>query len=880
MGTTFVEQAMTSVPHDVVEQVALFCRLMGRRKETAVRDRLRRPRLTFVSDPHAKALVYRAPMGYGKSVEVALAADDASAAHEAVAYLSARSLPKLGLSSTDSLAAAILFQIAGEDQLRRAAGTASILPTLRETLLVASHPTIICLDDLGDDSGIRDFVTDLLCETSDLVRFVLAPSRAGGLPGLFLLPHVRTFGPQDLTFNETEASEAVKLRAPLIDADDCDVFAVTGGWPALCTFMCETAVPSQPAWTWPEARSYFHDALRTRLSHDERAFLRNAAMLESISSESYDYVFKTSSSAGLISRIESVHGLLTRCDDHRELKIQPVLRAFLRDLFNEKEGHRRSYILKRVAFWHWRRREFAQAISAALEAHDHRWAHSLSKDVILDLALRQGEIEALRQWFEMTPRAEVRRLPALELGYAWTMYFCQNAGEAEMTLQNASPTREDGAEGDGDEGWREIVLAIGKATHDEMAESERLCRRWIAVSDHQNEVALGAALTCLAFIAASGRNFDELRRLAQRAGATNRAVRQRYASGWLATAEIQAALFQGDMINARAILAKARDNSDISASRSSFARGLLLAMEFQVLSESDPDEASEEMAKAALSFAFDYGVTDILSGVAEAYSMRMYRKGECLEAQAVLLKTRALARTRHLPRLRLLADLMLTQQALLNGDASTQLEFADFDQSALLPGQAKAIQARVMLLRSMGELQRRRHGLAERHAKSSMQLAASIQDARGKLSAQYCASAAMHAMGSGSAKRVLAEADQVARHFNLHATRRQTQDALARLDQAYKTFFQEESQPIEPPLGRHEEDGPRLNADVNASHSLSMKQIVVLQCLSRGMSNKEIAERLCVTEDAVKWHLRQIFRELHASNRTEAVVAAQSRGLV
>ncbi|MFX6303964.1 hypothetical protein ABTF83_19840, partial [Acinetobacter baumannii] len=88
------------------------------------------------------------------------------------------------------------------------------------------------------------------------------------------------------------------------------------------------------------------------------------------------------------------------------------------DVFSNEENNRRSYVLKRVAFWHWRRREFAHAISAALEAHDHRWAYSLSKDVVLDLALRQGEIDALHRWFEKVPGAAVRRLPALKLGYA------------------------------------------------------------------------------------------------------------------------------------------------------------------------------------------------------------------------------------------------------------------------------------------------------------------------------------------------------------------------------------------------------------------------------------------------------------------------------
>jgi len=603
-------------------------------------------------------------------------------------------------------------------------------------------------------------------------------------------------------------------------------------------------------------------------------------MLESISAESYDYVFKTSNAAGVIARLESVHALLTpaKGDDSCGQKIHPVLRAFLRDVFSNEEGDRRSYVLKRVAFWHWRRREFAHAISAALEAHDHRWAHSLSKDMVLDLALRQGEIDALHRWFEKVPGAAVRRLPALKLGYAWTQYFCQNAEEAETVLEHEPQGLRKGQAAEDGLGWSELVLAIGKATHDEMALSEELCLQWIAAFGRQNEVGLGAALTCLAFIAASDRNFEKLGRLSQMADATNRSVRQHYASGWLTTAQIQAAILRGDMTNARAILAKGRGSSNASASRSFFADGLLRAMEFQILAESDPNELGEGVAQAALDFALDYGVTDILWGVVGAYSLRLYLKGEVAEAQAVLQKCRALARARGLPRLRVLADLTLADFAVFDGDAGTQFEFDEFDNLPFLPNQTKAIQARVAMLRSMCELRHRRYGLAERYAKISMHRAASIGDAQGEISAQYCLAAAMHAIGANSAKRTLVEADHTARYLSLHTTPRWMTIRLSALDPSLDAFFRREETTL-PALGNGERK-PKTKTDTNINTSLSMKQIVVLQCLGGGMSNREIAERLCVTEDAVKWHLRQIFKELGASNRTEAVIEAQSRGLI
>ena len=76
-----------------------------------------------------------------------------------------------------------------------------------------------------------------------------------------------------------------------------------------------------------------------------------------------------------------------------------------------------------------------------------------------------------------------------------------------------------------------------------------------------------------------------------------------------------------------------------------------------------------------------------------------------------------------------------------------------------------------------------------------------------------------------------------------------------------------------------EEDDARPKL-TNTQSTITIKQISLLKCVSSGMTNKEIAERLLITEDTVKWHLKKIFSELKVTNRVQAVSEARLRGLL
>jgi two-component system response regulator DegU len=61
--------------------------------------------------------------------------------------------------------------------------------------------------------------------------------------------------------------------------------------------------------------------------------------------------------------------------------------------------------------------------------------------------------------------------------------------------------------------------------------------------------------------------------------------------------------------------------------------------------------------------------------------------------------------------------------------------------------------------------------------------------------------------------------------------------------------------------------------------NLTTRETEILLLLVEGQSNKEISERLYLSEKTVKAHLAAVFRKLGVSNRTQAAMAALSMGI-
>ena len=74
-------------------------------------------------------------------------------------------------------------------------------------------------------------------------------------------------------------------------------------------------------------------------------------------------------------------------------------------------------------------------------------------------------------------------------------------------------------------------------------------------------------------------------------------------------------------------------------------------------------------------------------------------------------------------------------------------------------------------------------------------------------------------------------------------------------------------------------DTERFSASAN-NYGLTKRQLEVLQYLSDGFSNKEMALKMNLAEGTIKVHVAGVFQVLQVSSRLDAVRKAQNLGLI
>jgi NarL family two-component system response regulator LiaR len=65
-----------------------------------------------------------------------------------------------------------------------------------------------------------------------------------------------------------------------------------------------------------------------------------------------------------------------------------------------------------------------------------------------------------------------------------------------------------------------------------------------------------------------------------------------------------------------------------------------------------------------------------------------------------------------------------------------------------------------------------------------------------------------------------------------------------------------------------------------APGELTPREQEVLICIAQGLSNRELAQKLTISEKTVKSHVSHILSKLHLSDRTQAAIYAYKNGLV
>ncbi|MFX6937563.1 response regulator transcription factor, partial [Acinetobacter baumannii] len=70
------------------------------------------------------------------------------------------------------------------------------------------------------------------------------------------------------------------------------------------------------------------------------------------------------------------------------------------------------------------------------------------------------------------------------------------------------------------------------------------------------------------------------------------------------------------------------------------------------------------------------------------------------------------------------------------------------------------------------------------------------------------------------------------------------------------------------------------NKNASSPFPLSERELAVLRLVVNGLSNHEIGEKLYLSPETIKSHLRKIFDKLLVADRTQAAVKAIREGLI
>ncbi len=86
--------------------------------------------------------------------------------------------------------------------------------------------------------------------------------------------------------------------------------------------------------------------------------------------------------------------------------------------------------------------------------------------------------------------------------------------------------------------------------------------------------------------------------------------------------------------------------------------------------------------------------------------------------------------------------------------------------------------------------------------------------------------------------------------------------------------------PVDPRAARMMIHWLREGPEADTPDHFTLREIEILRLIAEGLTNREIAERICLSENTVKTYIQSLYQKLDAHNRIEAVMRATKWGLL
>ena len=888
---------------------------------TGARKPLPRPRLDACGDVLSGSypvVVIVAPAGYGKSTLMTRWHDD----------LTERGIP-CGWLSTDEddndtarfmrhFIAALQHadehlgrDVAGHLVADFANGSKPLLEALAGDIARLQHRIVLFLDDLQfvEEPEVLKILDWLVNYAPRTLQIVIGSREAPRLrlSGLRVRRQLFELGVRQLQFETQETAQFYRSRLgrDLPEPELRRLLTKTEGWPAALELvaMALADAPQQAAFiehfagTDSSVVDYLGEVVLSRMDTRTRAFVFRMSMFDRICAPLAEALDLAAEDAvDILHAVRARNLFLIPLDPSGTwVRFHHLVGEFFRERFRRAAPAQARDCLVRGAYWMHANGHLEEAVNCMIRAQDWEQATKWVAESVEELVFRRGYHQTILRWMHALPEHYIDRYPVIRIQYAFALSFYSRHREYEAQIYRLqqllqsleAQSQQDTAAIDELRCAVELQTAMASGLRDEGKRGGELAAAWLARWPQATLRRKGVMGNVLAFghkttgaIERGLEVIDETRQWLQQAEGY-------YALAWTAYLEAVLHLKRGSYLEARLAchtgLGLIERELHGHPAHASLSHALLAGIAY----EFDDIAQAIEHIELAMNGVNEYGQADavIVAYLTQARLQRLRHDED--SAVAILREGQELGARRALRRVTLtlaaeeccgLARAGRYEEAQL---VATRFAFNELpargSASDLVSDKAIRAASRYLLRKSPKLVVEALNGAIER--------ARQLDLAHRLVELLVLRALAQKHDGDGSSALTdlsqaltIAAPRQYVRVFLDEG--RELGTILERLDP--ERLRGSEAAPLARRLRQAmiKSDTQGRQAAPVAEEELTKREVSILKRLDSGLSNKEIAEAIFVSEGTLKWHLHNVYSKLNVRNRSGAMVRARALGIL
>jgi len=783
-----------------------------------------------------------------------------------------------------------------------------VMASLINDLTTSTAPLVIFLDDFQEitDATVQSAVSFLLQYSPASIHLSVASQTQPPLAIARLRARgaVLELGFAELRFSPLEIRDYLRgLKQLQLSEEQIGMLAEqTEGWIGglqLATIALAQRASAAPPLALDASErpgigslaDYLLEDILSRQTPALREFLKCTAVLDQFSAPLADALTGLRDSHARIGELERANLFILRLDQDRVwYRYHHLFSAFLRQRLKASDPELLKSLYQRACDWLAANGMPAEALHYALRGGLQVAAVRLLERHGRDL-LREGNLKELHTWLQALPRAALARSAKLCVLEAWTELYLGDAlaairsiRAAEMAIERNRPGRRAGLATLRAE--LQIVHTMSGVTRYDLPNVSGLDAKLPLAFGPGDLLQRAYAHVVLGYAERLAGRLEEAR------GEYSKAVRISDASEQAVVnliARYNIAIV--DYLRARPDIAAGeleywlRDSNNRRWLKTGSAAFLRTALAMMRLELNETAAALAELDEAI--DLLDSTQTYAFVGVAQVVRAQVLTLlGEKAAAEADLERAREVSGERNIDRVAFRADLAEARLACSSGDseraeaslrrARTTLETSGHAAVALqTEHHASWVSASIELALARGrypealKLATSALAHARRAGRSRMQIEFRLWQGLARASMDDAPAAAK---AVGEALALAAPAGVVYPFLAAGA-------GLAGLLQVQGGTHAAFAQRIAQALGRRS-TAAAVRGSPRRSPPLHQREVQILNLLGLGLRNREIGQRLFISEETVKWYLKKIYDTLQVGNRTHALVRARELGIL